>query len=267
MKNVITMLFPPHHYCPGSSHSHPQMLAFQHAKLSQHHKWKQFQHKHKLNPNQTHSPIVHQHVQKDAPCHAPSSFSFLQLRSSFCTSCTVPIIQQVNKNAKRIYSSLRPLLRSAYLRILKLAKQFAKQIPSYPKAPKRHLRCNTHRKGIANSMCLIRQKLNINFIRIFVGKKWRRGRVLTNVALRLGMPPCPSLWVVGGTSFTRSAALRNFNGGSPTSSTTNWHSTSFSSSAFRSRSDLPNSLAFLALASYSMISFNCLVAFSCTSEW
>jgi hypothetical protein len=48
---------------------------------------------------------------------------------------------------------------------------------------------------------------------------WRR-RVFTNAALRPGMPPCPSLWVVGGTSFTRSAALRNFNGGSPTSSTT-----------------------------------------------
>jgi hypothetical protein len=55
---------------------------------------------------------------------------------------------------------------------LKLAKQFAKQIPSYLKAPKRHLnlyeaetittqntktpfdlslRCNSHRKGIAKS--------------------------------------------------------------------------------------------------------------------
>ncbi|CAM6000949.1 unnamed protein product [Sphagnum balticum] len=49
------------------------------------------------------------------------------------------------------------------------------------------------------------------------------------------MPPWPSLWVVFGTSFTCSAALRNFNGGSPTSSTTDWHSASFSSSAFRSR--------------------------------
>jgi hypothetical protein len=82
---------------------------------------------------------------------------------------------------------------------------------------------------------LIRQKLNSNFIRIFARKKWRRGRVLTNVVLRPGMPPWPSLWVVFGTSFTRSAALRNFNGGSPTSSTTDWHSASFSSSAFRSR--------------------------------
>ncbi|CAK9224846.1 unnamed protein product [Sphagnum troendelagicum] len=81
------------------------------------------------------------------------------------------------------------------------------------------------------------------------------------------MPPWPSLWVVFGTSFTRSAALRNFNGGSPTSSTTDWHSASFSSSAFRSRSDLPNSLAFLALASCSVISFRCLAAFSCTSDW
>ncbi|CAK9208765.1 unnamed protein product [Sphagnum troendelagicum] len=49
------------------------------------------------------------------------------------------------------------------------------------------------------------------------------------------MPPWPSLWVVFGTSFTCSAALRNFNGGSLTSSTTDWHSASFSSSAFRSR--------------------------------
>jgi hypothetical protein len=29
------LLSPPHHCCPGSSHSHPQMPAFQHAKLSQ----------------------------------------------------------------------------------------------------------------------------------------------------------------------------------------------------------------------------------------
>ncbi len=111
---------------------------------------------------------------------------------------------------------------------------------------------------------LTRQKLN--FIRIFVGKKWRRGRVLTNAALRPGMPPCPSMWVVFGTNFTRFAALRNFNGGSPTLSTTDWHLASFSSSAFRSRSDLPNSLAFLALASCSMISCNCLAAFSYTSN-
>ncbi len=74
------------------------------------------------------------------------------------------------------------------------------------------------------------------------------------------MPPCPSMWVVGGTSFTRSAALKNFNGGSPTLSTTNWHSASFSSSAFRSRSDLPDSRAFLALVSCSVISFSCLAA-------
>ncbi len=114
---------------------------------------------------------------------------------------------------------------------------------------------------------LTRQKLNINFIRIFAGKKWRRGRVLTNAALRPGMPPWPSLWVVFGTSFTCSAALKNFNGGSPTSSTTDWHSTSFSSSAFRSRSDLPNSLAFLALVSCFVISFSCLTAFSCTLDW
>jgi hypothetical protein len=73
--------------------------------------------------------------------------------------------------------------------------------------------------------------------------------------------------VVGGTSFTRFAALRNFNGGSPTSSTTDWHSASFSSSAFRSRSDLPNSLAFEALASCSVISFSYLATFSCTSDW
>ncbi len=112
---------------------------------------------------------------------------------------------------------------------------------------------------------LTRQKLN--FIRIFAGKKWRRGKVLTNAALRPGMPPCPSLWVVFGTNSTRSAALKNFNGGSPTSSTTDWHSASFSSSAFMSQSDLPNSLAFLALASCSVISFNCLVTFSCTSDW
>jgi hypothetical protein len=52
-----------------------------------------------LNPNQTHSQIVHQHVQKDVPCHALGPFSFLQLWSSFCTFCTIPIIQQVNKNA------------------------------------------------------------------------------------------------------------------------------------------------------------------------
>jgi len=47
------------------------------------------------------------------------------------------------KNALRIYSNLRPLLRSADLHILKLTKQFAKQIPSYllsqPKTPKRHI--------------------------------------------------------------------------------------------------------------------------------
>jgi len=114
---------------------------------------------------------------------------------------------------------------------------------------------------------LTRQKLNINFIRIFGGKKWRRGRVLTNAALRPGMPPWPSLWVVFGTSFTRYAALRNFNGGSTTSSTIDRHSASFSSSAFRSRSDLPNSLAFLALASCFVISFSCLAAFSYTSNW
>jgi hypothetical protein len=30
-----------------------------------------------LNPNQTHSPIVHQHVEKDVPCHAPGPYSFL----------------------------------------------------------------------------------------------------------------------------------------------------------------------------------------------
>ncbi len=150
------------------------------------------------------------------------------------------------------YWNLRSSLRNKSHRI------FAKQTPF-----ELSLRCNSHRKGIANRNYLTRQKLN--FIQIFAGKKWRRGRVLINVALRLGMPPCPSLWVVGGTSFTRSVALRNFNGGSPTSSTTNWHSTSFSSSAFRSWSDLPNSLAFLALASCSVISFNCLSAFSCTS--
>jgi hypothetical protein len=34
-----------------------------------------FNTKHKLNPNQTHSPIVHQHVEKDAP----GPYSFLQL--------------------------------------------------------------------------------------------------------------------------------------------------------------------------------------------
>jgi len=111
---------------------------------------------------------------------------------------------------------------------------------------------------------LTRQKLTSMWI--FAGKKWRRGRVFTNAALRLGMPLCPSLWVVFGTSFTRSAALRNFNGGSPTLSTTDWHLASFSSSAFRSRSDLPNSLAFLALASCSMISFSYFVVFNCTSD-
>ncbi len=110
-----------------------------------------------------------------------------------------------------------------------------------------------------------RQKLN--FIRIFAKKKWRRGRVLTNAALRPRMLPCPSLWVVGGASFTRSASFRNFNGGSPTSSTTDWHSTSFNSSAFRSRSKLPDSFAFLALVSCFVISFSCLVAFSCTLDW
>jgi hypothetical protein len=65
------------------------------------------------------------------------------------------------KNALRIYSSFRPLLRSADLRILKLAKQFAKQIPLYllsqPKTPKRHIPIFTmqfasqrYRKGIAS---------------------------------------------------------------------------------------------------------------------
>ncbi len=98
-------------------------------------------------------------------------------------------------------------------------------------------------------------------------KKWRRGMILTNATLRPGMPPCPSLWVVGATILTHSAALRNFNGGSPTSSTTDWHSASFSSSAFRSQSNLPDSLAFLALASCSVISFSCLAAFNCTSDW
>ncbi len=137
---------------------------------------------------------------------------------------------------------------------------FAKQTPF-----DLSLRCNSNHKGIANKNYLTRQKLN--FIRIFAGKKRRRGRVFTNAALRPGMPPCPSLWVVGGTSFIRYAALRNFNGGSPTSSTTDWHSTSFSFSAFRSRLDLPNSLTFLALVSCSVISFSCLVAFSSTSDW
>ncbi len=149
--------------------------------------------------------------------------------------------------------NLRSSLRNKSHRI------FAKQMPF-----DLFLRCNSHRKGIANRNYLTWQKLN--FIRIFARKKWRRGRVFTNATLRSGMPPCPSLWVMGGTSFTRSAALRNFNGGSPTSSTTDWHSTSFSSSAFRSQLDLPNSLAFLALASWSVISFSCLAAFSCTSD-
>jgi hypothetical protein len=58
----------------------PSDACIWHVKLSQHYKWKfwlkwkQSQHKQKLNPNQTHSPIVHQHVQKDAPCHAPSPY-------------------------------------------------------------------------------------------------------------------------------------------------------------------------------------------------
>jgi hypothetical protein len=176
-------------------------------------------------------------------------------------------------------------LRSADLRILKLAKQFAKQIPSYLKAPKRHL--NLYEPEIITTQnaiwpifamqyasqwyhklsYLTWQKLNNNFIQIFVGKKWRRGRVLTNAALRPGMPPWPSLWVVFGTNFTRLVALRSFNGGSPTSSTTDWHLASFSTSAFRSWSDLPDFLAFLVLASYSVISFSCLAAFSRTSDW
>ncbi len=151
------------------------------------------------------------------------------------------------------------------------------------------LRCNSHRKGIASQRYRKKSSLTgqkLTSMGVFTRKKWRRGfRLLTNAALRPGMPPCPSLWVVFGTIFTHSTALRNFNGGSPTSSTTDWHLASFSSSAFRSRSDLPNSLAFLALASCSVISFSylaafscfatfnclatfsCLVAFSCTSDW
>ncbi len=122
-------------------------------------KWKQSQHKQKLNPNQTHSPIVHQHVQKDAPCHAPGPYSFLQLWSSSCTSCTVLIIQQVKKTHKKsiqisdhfceaqtfAYWNLRSSLRNKSHRI-------------YYRNPKRQnaiylsLRCNSHHKGIANSL-------------------------------------------------------------------------------------------------------------------
>jgi hypothetical protein len=221
-----------------------------------------------LNPNQTHSPMLQQHVQKDAPCHAPGPYSFLQLWSSSCTSCTVPIIQQVKKMHKKSIQ-----VSDHFCEAQTFAHwNFAKQIPSYllsqPKTPKRHIPIfamqfpsQRYRKQ--------RRWLNWNS-QACESLQERNGgegaRVLTNVALRPGMPPCPSLWVVFGTSFIRSAALRNFNGGSPTSSTTDWHLATFSSSAFRSRSDLPNSLAFLALASCSVTSFSCLVAFSCTSD-
>ncbi len=130
---IFLLLSPPHHCCPGSSHSHPQMPAFQHAKVSQHRvwaswfEWKQSQHKQKLNPKQTHSPIVHQHVQKDVPCHALGPYSFLQLWSSSCTYCTVPIIQQVKKTHKesiQVSDHFCEGLRFAYW-------NFAKPIPSY----------------------------------------------------------------------------------------------------------------------------------------
>jgi len=111
-----------------------------------------------LNRNQTHSPIVHQHVQKNVPCHAPGPYSFMQLWSSSCTSCTIPIIQQVKKTHKEsiqvsdhfcetqtfAYWNLRSNLRNKSHRI-------------YYRNPKRQnaiylfLRCNSHRKGIANS--------------------------------------------------------------------------------------------------------------------
>ena len=126
------------------------MPAFRNEKLTQQwkswFKWKQSQHKQKFNPNQTHSPIVHQHVKKDAPFHAPGPLSFLQLWSSSCTSCIVPIKQQVKKKAYlrsvnlRIFwltkkfaicSNLRTILRHVDFRTLFLAKQFAKQIESY----------------------------------------------------------------------------------------------------------------------------------------
>jgi hypothetical protein len=132
--------------------------------------------------------------------------------------------------------------------------------------------CESHRKGIANregDSTKSHKHVNL-YMKGFGGEG---ARVLTNAALRPGMPPCPSLWVVFGTCFTRVAALRNFNGGSPTSSTTDWHLATFSSSAFRSRSDLPNFLAFLALVSCSVTSFSCLATFSClaafsyTSNW
>ncbi len=77
----------------------------------------------------------------------------------------------------------------------------------------------SHHKGIPNKEGdSTESHKHVNLCRKGFGGEG--ARVLTNATLRPRMPPCPSLWVVFGTSFTRSAALRNFNGGSPTSSTT-----------------------------------------------
>jgi len=99
---------------------------------------------------------VHQHVQKDAPCHALGPYSFLQLWSSSCTSCIVPIIQQVKKTHKEsiqvsdhfceaqtfaywnLRSSLRNKSHCIYYRN-----------PKCQNAIYLSLRCNSHRKGIA----------------------------------------------------------------------------------------------------------------------
>jgi hypothetical protein len=77
----------------------------------------------------------------------------------------------------------------------------------------------SHHKGIPNKEGdSTESHKHVNLCRKGFGGEG--ARVLTNATLRPRMPPCPSLWVVFGTSFTRSATLRNFNGGSPTSSTT-----------------------------------------------
>ncbi len=196
---------------------------------------------------------MHQHVQKDALWHALGPYSFLHLWSSSCTSCTVPIIQQVKKMHKeyiQVSDHFCEAQTFAYW-------NFVKQIPSYllsqPKTPKRHIpifamqfasqryrkgiasqryrkqrrwldkisqACESHRKGITKVSHrkgianregdLTESHKHVNFYRKGFGGEG--ARVLTNATLRPGMPPCPNLWVVFGTSFTRSAALRNFNG-------------------------------------------------------
>ncbi len=99
---------------------------------------------------------MHQHVEKDAPCHAPGPYSFLQLWSSSCTSCTIPIIQQVKKTHKesiQVSDHFCEVQNFAYWHLRSRLRNKSHRI--YYRNPKGQnsiylsLRCNSHRKGIA----------------------------------------------------------------------------------------------------------------------